>query len=369
MMPDRYYNVIAKLCSLLLVLNAILIFMSDVLPVLINHPASDLIYTSKFGIQIFLQIINSYLMLFFGLLMSSRSRKIWQISLVLMFLVSLCNIFLWTNYLVASLTILLFCVIAVTYKVYDQDLFISYGFIFFAGLLIFALLYGVIGVYLLRTDFNSIKSLHDALYFCIVTYSTVGYGDIYPITPVAKYFVLSMILVGIVIFTSSITLIVYSMNVILRKLLNNINKGKVGMSNHIILIGYGILAKILIQQYRRDKKEFLVLDTQTNFDYDRQVLFDEKKLLVSPYMGHVETLLRSQAELAEKIIIAFDTDEATIFATMNIREYLESKNLSEMPKIISRILYQENIGKAKRSGADSVVSPHLLTAEKIMETE
>lgn len=369
MMPDRYYNVIAKLCSLLLVLNAILIFMSDVLPVLINHPASDLIYTSKFGLQIFLQIINSYLMLFFGLLMSSRSRKIWQITLVLMFLVCLCNIFLWANFLVALLTLLLFCIIVATYKVYDQDLFISYGFIFFAGLLIFALLYGVIGVYLLRTDFNSIKSLHDALYFCIVTYSTVGYGDIYPITHVAKYFVLSMIMVGIVIFTSSITLIVYSMNVILRKLLNNINKGKVGMSNHIILIGYGILAKILIQQYRRDKKEFLVLDTETNFDYDRQVLFDEKKLLVSPYMGHVETLLRSQAELAEKIIIAFDTDEATIFATMNIREYLESKNLSKMPKIISRILYQENIGKAKRSGADSVVSPHLLTAEKIMETE
>lgn len=368
-MLSRYYNVIAKLSSLLLAINAGLIFTLDVLPILINHPNSDLIYTSKVGFQIFFQIINSYLLLFFGLLLSSRSKKIWQIVLVLMLIACVCNVFLWTNYLVVLITLLLFCIIAATYKVYDQDLFISYGFIFFGGLLIFALLYGVIGVYLLRTDFNGVKSLHDALYFCIVTYSTVGYGDIYPITNVAKYFVISMIMVGIVIFTSSITLIVYSMNIILRKVLNNINKGKIGMSDHIVLIGYGILAKILIQQYRKDQKEFLVLDTETNFDYDRQVLFDEKRLLVSPYMGHVETLLRSQAELAEKIIIAFDTDEATIFATMNIREYLESKNLTKMPIIISRILYQENIGKAKRAGADNVVSPHLLTAERIMETE
>lgn len=366
MIPSKYYSLIAKLCSVAVVLTACLIFLSDVLPILINHNSSELIYTSQFGFRIFFQVINAYFLLFFGLLLSSRARKIWQIVLIMMLIVCVCNIFLWPNYFVVSITAVSFIFVLSSYKAHDYGLFISYGLIFFAGLLVFALLYGVIGVYLLRTDFIGIKSLHDAIYFCLVTYSTVGYGDIYPTSMIAKYFVISMIMVGIIIFTSSVTLIVYSMNIVLRRVLNNINKGKIGMSNHIILIGYGILAKILIQQYRKDNKEFLVIDIEKNFDYDRQVLFDEKRLLVVPYMGHVETLLRAQIELAEKIIIAYDTDEATIFATMNTREYLESRNLSVTPKIVSRILYDENVSKAKRAGADQVVSPHLLAAQQIM---
>ncbi len=369
MIPSRYFNMIAKICSVLVALNACMILSNDVLPILINHPNSDLIYTSQFGFRIFFQTINAYLLLFFGLLLYGRSRRIWQIVLVMVLIVIVCNTFLWSNYFVVTITIIVFTFLISTRKIHDQGLFISYGLIFFAGLLVFALLYGVIGVYLLRNDFTGVKSLHDAVYFCIVTYSTVGYGDIYPTSTIAKYFVISMILVGIVIFTSSITLLVYSMNIVIKKILNHINKGKIGMSNHIIIVGYGILAKILIQQYRKTNTEFLVIDTEKNFDYDRQVLFDEKRLLIAAYLGHNDTLLKSQAELAQKIIIAYDTDEATIFATLNTREYLESKNLSTTPKIISRILYDENVSKAKRAGADQVVSPHQLAAQQIMADE
>lgn len=366
MIPVKYYSLIAKLTSLVVVIAACVILSNDVLPILISHPNSELIYTSKFGFQLFFQIINSYLLLFFGLLLPGRARKIWQIVLVMLLIACGCNIFLWKNYFAVTVTAVAFIIILSSHKVYNHGLFISYGRIFFAGLLIFALLYGVIGVYLLRNDFVGIKSLHDAVYFCIVTYSTVGYGDIYPQSTIAKYFVISLIVVGIAIFTSSITLIVYNMDAVLKKILNNINKGKIGMNNHIVLIGYGILAKTLIQQYKKDKKDFLVMDTTTNLDYDRQALFDEKRLLVTPYMGHTESLLIAQLELAKKIIIAFDTDEATIFATMNTREYLESKNLATKPQIISRILYDENSSKAKRAGADIVVSPYQLAAQQII---
>lgn len=85
--------------------------------------------------------------------------------------------------------------------------------------------------------------------------------------------------------------------------------------------------------------------------------------IVVAYLGYNDTLLKSQAEFAQTIIIAYDTDEATIFATMHAREYLESKNLSTTPKIISRIFYDENVSKAKRSRTDEVVSPHLLAAQ------
>ena len=138
------------------------------------------------------------------------------------------------------------------------------------------------------------------------------------------------------------------------------------MTNHIILIGYGIFTKILIEKYIKDKVNFLVIDADKNLDYERQQLIDNNRLVIASYHGHNDSLIKAQAELAAKIIIAYDTDEASILATMNTREYLESKKLSKMPEIIVRIFYFENISKAKRAGADEIIAPHVLAAEQIL---
>jgi len=42
----------------------------------------------------------------------------------------------------------------------------------------------------------------DALYFSVVTLSTVGYGDLGPTTPLSKIFTMAFILLGISIFVS-----------------------------------------------------------------------------------------------------------------------------------------------------------------------
>ncbi|RPJ35371.1 MAG: two pore domain potassium channel family protein [Deltaproteobacteria bacterium] len=51
---------------------------------------------------------------------------------------------------------------------------------------------GVFGFMLLEQ-----KSFIDALYFMIVTIATVGYGDIHPVTPLGKLFVILLILSGV----------------------------------------------------------------------------------------------------------------------------------------------------------------------------
>lgn len=45
-------------------------------------------------------------------------------------------------------------------------------------------------------------SLHDAAYFCVVTTTTVGYGDLSPTTPLAKAFVIYYVIASIAIISS-----------------------------------------------------------------------------------------------------------------------------------------------------------------------
>lgn len=40
-----------------------------------------------------------------------------------------------------------------------------------------------------------------SLYFCVTTFTTVGYGDITPQTPIEKCFVIVLMLVGIIFFS------------------------------------------------------------------------------------------------------------------------------------------------------------------------
>lgn len=46
----------------------------------------------------------------------------------------------------------------------------------------------------------------DAIYFSVITLSTVGYGDLYPVTPIGKVFTIMYILVGIGVFVTLVTL-------------------------------------------------------------------------------------------------------------------------------------------------------------------
>lgn len=67
-----------------------------------------------------------------------------------------------------------------------------------ALLLILYLSLGVFIYYFNRDHFSGLEThpLVDALYFCIVTMCTIGYGDIAPVTPSAKLFSCFFVLVG-----------------------------------------------------------------------------------------------------------------------------------------------------------------------------
>ena len=73
--------------------------------------------------------------------------------------------------------------------------------------IIFALAYGIGGSYLLRAEFDGIETWTDAVYFTVVTYSTLGYGDMFPLSTNARWFVVSMVSIGIGSFFTALTVL------------------------------------------------------------------------------------------------------------------------------------------------------------------
>ncbi|BCD90907.1 hypothetical protein fh0823_10460 [Francisella halioticida] len=96
--------------------------------------------------------------------------------------------------------------------------------------------YSVIGLYYLKDQFDGIKTISDAIYFTIVTFSTVGYRDIHPLTEEAKLFTVSIMIMGIGLFATIITV---SAGSIIGKITEKFKQkdGVLFMKGHIIICG------------------------------------------------------------------------------------------------------------------------------------
>jgi voltage-gated potassium channel len=122
-----------------------------------------------------------------------------------------------------------------------QTIFANFLFSMLGVLAILA--YGVLGTHLLGSGFHPpVTDLISALYYAVVTLSTVGYGDITPATHEARLFVVSLILVGLSVFATVIASAVGPAVSRELDLLFRPQRKKMKPKNHVILTGEGAIA-------------------------------------------------------------------------------------------------------------------------------
>lgn len=124
--------------------------------------------------------------------------------------------------------------------------------------------YGTLGVYFLGQSGNfnvKITSLTEAAYFTIVTVSTVGYGDIVPVTDIARIFVIILIIAGLSIFLSAMTVLSGEfLSSRIQKLTSETSRlSKVKLHNHIVLIGYGTTNATVADRLKAQRRNFIII--------------------------------------------------------------------------------------------------------------
>ncbi len=212
--------------------------------------------------------------------------------------------------------------------------------------------YAMIGTYMLGNDFNPpIKTWTNTLYFVVVTLSTVGYGDITPKTDNAKLFVVSLIILGITVFATSIsTVIVPLIGSRMERLLAGEKKRM--RKDHYIVVGENPLAQNTYRQLRDRKFDVTVILPNPP---TAKWVEDSDLIIGDPTDSDV--LRKAGAQYARAVLALRNDDSENAFIVM------AAKDIGGDAKTVAAVKNANNLQRVKRVAPDLIVAPDILGGE------
>ena len=207
---------------------------------------------------------------------------------------------------------------------------------------------------------ETFSSFQDALWWTIVTITTVGYGDISPSSPAGRIIAVGLMFSGIGIvaaLTGSISSIITT-----KKIMEGKGLEKLNIKNHIIICGWnGIIEKILNSISiisSEDKRQInIVLINNLSEEKIQGIITKHEKLKIQFVRGEqvTEPILNKAnvKEAQSAIVISEDadvnSDDKTILTTLTI------KNISPNLKVIAYVNQSDKISYLKRANVDEVI--------------
>ncbi len=225
------------------------------------------------------------------------------------------------------------------------------GTLFAVAALLLVLVYGVLGSFILGAGFSpAIVTLPQAIYFTVVTMSTVGYGDILPKSDDARLFVISLILLGLSVFLTSLTAVVGPL--VQSRLTRIIEPRRKRMKrvNHFIITGDGALAHNTARELLlRDKSVVVIVD-------DIDANFGEADIVAGDATD-LDVLRKAGAETAQAILALADDDAENAFVILALRE------LNTEAKKIAAVSSRKNLERVRRVQPDMILAPNVFGGE------
>ena len=203
---------------------------------------------------------------------------------------------------------------------------------------------------------EGVTSLLDSFFFTLVTVTTIGYGNIIPITVPGKILDIVVILAGVgAAFVSVQTLF----EAVVRKKIEEVlklPKTQTDKKNHVIVCGYGKVGKPLVRMLEDRGEEFIVIEQ----DRERVKEMVQKKVPVIEGDARKEEVLeRAGIHDAKSLLVPLD-DSSNVFVA------LTTKMLNPALTVICKVEDVGNAVKLKGAGADSVISCHDIGAQRMI---
>ena len=226
---------------------------------------------------------------------------------------------------------------------------------------VLTMLIGTIG-YVIIDDF----ALMDAIYQTGITFTTVGFGEIAPVSDAGRIFTITLIIAGFAVFSSAIGILVAELNrgnivAILkeRRMLYNIAR----LKKHFVVCYHNDYTIEVTKQLRENHIPFVVIDPRKEI---HEWAKEYKYPIYLQAEPHAElSMLKAHLASAKGLISLSDSIADNIALIASVRLFEKEHFLPRPYYIISAAESMNDVEKLKKLGADTVVSPTKLTAQRV----
>jgi voltage-gated potassium channel len=203
--------------------------------------------------------------------------------------------------------------------------------------------------------------LFDAFYMTLTTVTTVGYGELHPLSHAGRVFNSFLILFGVIVMLLAIgamtqTIVELEFNQFFgkRRVKNMIDK----LEGHIILCGFGRVGRGAAQELQQAGAKFVVVDRD---DERVENAIKDGMLAVAADANRDETLHELGIDRARGLIATLASDADNLFLI------LSAKSLNPDLFLSARVAEEASEQKLRRAGANFVFAPYNSTGHRMAQ--
>jgi len=228
-------------------------------------------------------------------------------------------------------------------------------------LTVITMMVGTIG-YVLIDNF----SLMDAIYQTGITFTTVGFGEIAPISDMGRIFTITLVIAGFAIFSIAIGTLVAEINKgeLVRTLKERSMLYKIArLKNHFVICYHNEYTIEVSKQLLNSHIPFVVIDPDANME----TIAKEHRY---PYYiqgePHTElAMLKAHLSSAKGLITLSHSIADNIALIASVRLFEKEHDIPVAYNVITSADNMSDLEKLKKLGANTVVTPTKLTAQRV----
>lgn len=192
----------------------------------------------------------------------------------------------------------------------------------------------------------------ESFYMAVITFSTVGFNEVYPLSDEGRLFTSIYIIFNLMIFAYVVSVFsAYLFEGELNRLYRKYVFGKEvrKMENHIIVCGFGRNGSKACEELQSQNVEFVVVDRNEQLiDLIQNV---KRYKFILGDLTQEEALEEAGIYKAKALITTLPSDAENVFLTLTV------KALNPDIRVISRASEESSIKKLKQAGAEHVIMP------------